>query len=223
MTIEQCERAVLIEPVAPVVYLKKRSHCKWWPLVVVVLFVMATGGFLVQVKAVVSDLKVQVDGLKSENLRLANKLEALAISDLKAEVAELKDEVVALKEEDLHLWDEAWRNAMADHALGSPSKYSYAQIRQLWRAYPIWFGEKGHGGTPLSAPTPKHYRHIVTQLRAKDKTRLTTESDISRLSKVKDWSEWTSTRPILADIREELLQWPGTYSDSELASLGTSI
>ena len=87
-----CERSVFIEPVAPVVYLNRRSYCKWWPLVVVVLFVMAIGGFLLQVKAVVSDLNVQVDGLKSENLRLANKLEALAISDLKAEVAELKDE-----------------------------------------------------------------------------------------------------------------------------------
>ena len=209
------ERTIFIEPVAPVVYLNKRHYCNWFPLVVMLLFVIATCGFLVQVRAVVSDLKMKVDGLKTENQRLANNLEALAISQLKTEVAELKSEVAALKEEDLHLWDEAWRNAMAKEALIDPSKYSYAQMRQLWRAYPIWFGEKGHGGTPLSVPTPKHYRHIVTQLRAKDKTRLTTESDTSSLLKVKDWSEWTSPRPILADIREELLEYPGPMSEAE--------
>ena len=101
------ERTILIEPVAPVVYLNKRPYCNWFPLVVMLLFLIAACGFLVQVKA---------------------------ISQLKTEVAELKSEVAALKEEDLHLWDEAWRNAMAKEALTDPSKYSYAQMRQLWRA-----------------------------------------------------------------------------------------
>ena len=78
------ERTILIEPVAPVVYLNKRPYCNWFPLVVMLLFLIAACGFLVQVKA---------------------------ISQLKTEVAELKSEVAALKEEDLHLWDEAWRHA----------------------------------------------------------------------------------------------------------------
>ena len=185
MTIEQCERAVLIEPVAPVVYLKKRSHCKWWPLVVVVLFVMATGGFLLQVKAVVSDLKVQVDGLNTENLRLANKLEALAISDLKAEVAELKDEnqrlaknleamsisglktevaelkteVAQLKDEDLHLWDEAWHHVGGGGEVRINAGMSYREIRnRLW--------DRPH------EQTPKQYRDRVISIRAMDETRL---------------------------------------------------
>ena len=124
--------------------------CNWWQVLVMALCVIAKVGFVVQVCLLVT-------ALKDDNQRLANKLDAMAISGLKTEVAGLKAEVVGLKaevvglkDEDLHLWDEAWRHATST---------SYAAYYEGWNHQ-----------YECEHRTPKQYRYRVIRLRAENKT-----------------------------------------------------
>jgi len=87
-----CEHALFIEPVAPVIYANKHPHRELFSVLVAALCLIAIIGFIAQINTFIYELKTKVDGLKDDNLRLANKLEALAISELNTEVAELKDD-----------------------------------------------------------------------------------------------------------------------------------
>ena len=91
-----CEHAVFIEPVAPVICANKHPHRELFSVLVAALCLIAIIGFIMQIKVFVYELKTKVDGLKDDNLHLANKLEALAISELNTEVAELKDDNLRL-------------------------------------------------------------------------------------------------------------------------------
>jgi len=107
-----CEHAVLIEPVTPVVYTNKRPQCKLFSLLVVALCVISFIGFVTYIKTFVYELKTEIANLKDDNQRLANKVEAMNISELQTEIAKLNKEVAKLKEEDLYLWNEAWRHSV---------------------------------------------------------------------------------------------------------------
>ena len=87
-----CEHALLIEPIAQVVYTNKHPHRELFSVLVVAVYLISFIGFVIHIKTFVSELKTKVDGLKDDNLRLANNIEALAISQLNTEVAELKDD-----------------------------------------------------------------------------------------------------------------------------------
>jgi len=87
-----CEHAVLIEPVAPVIYANKRPYCKLFSLLVVAVCLIAIIGFVAQINTFIYELKTEVANLKYDNQCLANKLEAMNISELKTEVTNLKDD-----------------------------------------------------------------------------------------------------------------------------------
>ena len=91
-----CEHALLIEPIAQVVYTNKHPHRELFSVLVVAVYLISFIGFVIHIKTFVSELKTKVDGLKDDNLRLANNIEALAISQLNTEVAELKDDNLRL-------------------------------------------------------------------------------------------------------------------------------
>jgi len=107
-----CEHALLIEPIAQVVYTNKRPYCNLFSLLVVALCVISFIGFVTYIKTFVYELKTEIANLKDDNQRLANKVEAMNISELQTEIAKLNKEVAKLKEEDLYLWNEAWRHSV---------------------------------------------------------------------------------------------------------------
>ena len=87
-----CEHAVLIEPIAQVVYTNKRPYCNLFSLLVVALCVISFIRFVTHIKAFVYELNTEIANLKDDNQRLANKLEAMNISELNMEIANLKDD-----------------------------------------------------------------------------------------------------------------------------------
>lgn len=114
-----CEHAVLIEPIAQVVYTNKRPYCKLFSVLVAALCLISFIGFVAQINTFIYELKTEVANLKDDNQRLANKLEAMNISELKMEVANLNKEVANLKEEDIYLWNEAWRHSVMGMTRGA--------------------------------------------------------------------------------------------------------
>jgi FtsZ-binding cell division protein ZapB len=87
-----CEHALLIEPIAQVVYTNKRPYCNLFSLLVVALCVISFIRFVTHIKAFVYELNTEIANLKDDNQRLANKLEAMNISELNMEIANLKDD-----------------------------------------------------------------------------------------------------------------------------------
>ena len=77
-----CEHNVLIEPIAQVVYTNKRPYCKLFSVLVAALCLISFIGFVAHIKAFIYELKTEVANLKDDNQRLANKLEAMNISEL---------------------------------------------------------------------------------------------------------------------------------------------
>ena len=61
-------------------------------LLVVALCVISFIGFVTHIKAFVSKLKTEIANLKDDNQRLANKLEAMNISELRDGLHEVKDD-----------------------------------------------------------------------------------------------------------------------------------
>lgn len=114
-----CEHAVLIEPIAQVVYTNKRPYCNLFSVLVAALCLISFIGFVAQINTFIYELKTEVANLKDDNQRLANKLEAMNISELKMEVANLNKEVANLKEEDIYLWNEAWRHSVMGMTRGA--------------------------------------------------------------------------------------------------------
>ena len=182
-----CEHAVLIEPVTPVVYTNKRPQCKLFSLLVVALCVISFIRFVTHIKAFVYELNTEIANLKDDNQRLANKLEAMNISELRdgldevkddnlrlankvesinisqfnMEIIKLKTEIAKLKEEDLHLWDEAWRQTVS--TLGGFHNVVEMTYRQVKGQYQQKYTGGGIG-------TPCQYREIVLRIRSEDKT-----------------------------------------------------
>jgi hypothetical protein len=87
-----CEHALLIEPIAHLVYTNKRPYCNLFSLLVVALCVISFIRFVTHIKAFVYELKTEIANLKDDNQCLANKLEAMNISELNMEIANLKDD-----------------------------------------------------------------------------------------------------------------------------------
>jgi FtsZ-binding cell division protein ZapB len=87
-----CEHAVLIEPVTPDVYTNKHPQCNLFYLLVVALCVISFIVFVTYIKTFVYELKTEVTNLKYDNQRLANKVEAMNISQLNMEIVKLKDD-----------------------------------------------------------------------------------------------------------------------------------
>jgi hypothetical protein len=192
-----CEHAVLIEPVTPVVYTNKRPQCKLFSLLVVALCVISFIRFVTHIKAFVYELNTEIANLKDDNQRLANKLEAMNISELRdglhevkddnlrlankvesinisqlnMEIIKLKTEIAKLKEEDLHLWDEAWRQTVS--TLGGFHNVVEMTYREVKFQYQQYYTRGGLG-------TPKQYRERVLRSRSEDKTAIEWDDGIKR-------------------------------------------
>ena len=87
-----CEHALLIEPIAQVVYTNKRPYCNLFSLLVVAVCLIAIIGFVIHIKTFVSELKTEIANLKDDNQRLANKVEAMNISELRDWLDEVNDD-----------------------------------------------------------------------------------------------------------------------------------
>ena len=87
-----CEHALLIEPIAHVVYTNKPPYCNLFSLLVVAFCVISFIIFVTHIKAFVYELKTEIANLKDDNQRLANKLEAMNISELRDGLHEVKDD-----------------------------------------------------------------------------------------------------------------------------------
>ena len=140
-----CEHTILIEPVAPLVYVNKSPSNKLAPLLGLVLFVIAITGFLVKLNMDVSGLKTEVAGLKTE-------------------VAVLKTEVAGLKEEDLRLWNQTWHYAAGVAATGNQHYIdlfhevdnlisSRTELNPIDRSHPRATWRDGAGGVHVSEAT----------------------------------------------------------------------
>ena len=91
-----CEHALFIEPVAPVIYANKHPHRELFSVLVAALCLIAIIGFVAQINTFIYELKTEVANLKYDNQCLANKLEAMNISELRDGLDEVKDDNLRL-------------------------------------------------------------------------------------------------------------------------------